>query len=61
MGVDYCGRGAIGALGDAKVTYAAGNDPGWSYCGAARAVDLQLLDGPDQGRDIYITERVARL
>jgi hypothetical protein len=58
MGVDYSGRGPIVALGDVKVTYATADDPGWRYCGAAGAITLQLLDGPDQGRDIYITEGV---
>ena len=59
MGVDYSGRGPILVLGDAKITYAATDDPGWAYCGAAGAVTLQLVDGPDQGRDIYITEGIA--
>ena len=59
MGVDYTGRGPIVALGDAKVTYATADDPGWAYCGAAGAVVLQLLDGPDQGRDVYIAEGLA--
>lgn len=59
MGVDYSGRGPILALGDAKVTYATTDDPGWAYCGAAGAITLQLLDGPDEGRDIYITEGIA--
>jgi hypothetical protein len=56
MGVDYTGHGAIVALGDAKITYAASDDRGWAYCGAAGALTLQLLDGPDQGRDIYMAE-----
>jgi hypothetical protein len=56
MGVDYTGHGAIVALGDAKITYATRDDPGWAYCGAAGALTLQLLDGPDQGRDIYMAE-----
>jgi hypothetical protein len=59
MGVDYSGRGSIIALGDAKITYATPEDPGWAYCGAAGAVTLQLIDGPDRGRDIYITEGIA--
>jgi hypothetical protein len=59
MGVDYSGRGPIVSLGDAKITYAATNDPGWAYCGAAGAVTLQLVDGPDEGRDIYIAEGIA--
>ncbi len=58
MGVDYSGRGPILALGDGKITYATTNDPGWAYCGAAGAITLQLLDGPDEGRDIYITEGI---
>jgi hypothetical protein len=59
MGVDYSGRGPILALGDAKITYSTTDDPGWAYCGAAGAITLQLVDGPDQGRDIYITEGIA--
>ena len=59
MGVDYSGRGPILALGDAKITYATADDPGWAYCGAAGAITLQLVDGPDEGRDIYITEGIA--
>lgn len=59
MGVDYSGRGPILALGDAKITYATTDDPGWAYCGAAGAITLQLVDGPDEGRDIYITEGIA--
>lgn len=59
MGVDYSARGPILALGDAKITYATTDDPGWAYCGAAGAITLQLVDGPDEGRDIYITEGVA--
>ena len=59
MGVDYSGRGPILALGDAKVTYSTAHDPGWAYCGAAGAVTLHLIDGPDEGRDIYITEGIA--
>jgi hypothetical protein len=59
MGVDYSGRGPIVALGDAKIAYATTDDPGWAYCGAAGAITLQLLDGPDRGRDIYITEGIA--
>ena len=59
MGVDYSGRGPIVALGDARVTYATTDDPGWAYCGAAGAVTLQLTDGPDEGRDVYIAEGIA--
>ena len=59
MGVDYSGRGPILALGDAKVTYATTDDAGWAYCGAAGAITLQLVDGPDQGRDVYIAEGIA--
>ena len=59
MGVDYSGRGPILALGDAKVTYATTEDAGWAYCGAAGAITLHLVDGPDQGRDIYIAEGIA--
>lgn len=59
MGVDYTGHGQLVALGDAKITYASANDPGWAYCGAAGAIDLQLLDGPDQGRDVYLAEGLA--
>jgi hypothetical protein len=59
MGVDYTGHGALVALGDAKITYATSDDPGWAYCGAAGALTLQLLDGPDQGRDIYMAEGLA--
>jgi hypothetical protein len=59
MGVDYTGSGPVFALGDAKITYSTQHDPGWAYCGAAGALVLQLTDGPDQGRDIYIAEGVA--
>jgi hypothetical protein len=56
MGVDYTGHGPIVALGNATVTYAAVRDPGWAYCGAAGAITIKLLDGPDQDRLVYITE-----
>ena len=59
MGVDYSGHGPILAFGDAKVTYATSTDAGWAYCGAAGALTLQLTDGPDQGRDVYITEGIS--
>ena len=59
MGVDYSGHGPILAIGDAKITYATTDDPGWAYCGAAGAVTLQLVDGPDESRDIYVTEGIA--
>ena len=59
QGVDYTGEGPIVALGDAKVTYATRKDPGWAYCGAEGALTLQLLDGPDQGHYVYVTEGVA--
>jgi hypothetical protein len=59
MGVDYSGSGAILALGDGRITYATRHDSGWAYCGASGAITLQLTDGPDQGRDIYISEGVA--
>jgi hypothetical protein len=59
MGVDYSGHGPIVALGDAKVTYATRDDPGWAYCGAAGAITIQLLDGPDQGRSIYVAEGIS--
>jgi hypothetical protein len=56
MGVDYSGHGQIVALGDAKITYATAADSGWAYCGGAGALTLDLTDGPDQGRLVYITE-----
>jgi hypothetical protein len=59
MGVDYTGAGPIVALGDAKITYATADDPGWAYCGAAGAVTMRLLDGPDQGREVYVTEGLS--
>ena len=59
MGVDYTGSGPILALGDARITYATPHDPGWAYCDAAGALILQLTNGPDQGRDIYLAEGVA--
>jgi hypothetical protein len=59
MGVDYSGHGPIVALGAAKVTYASHNDSGWAYCGAAGAITIELLDGPDQGRLVYIAEGIA--
>jgi hypothetical protein len=59
QGVDYSGHGPIVALGDAKVTYATAADSGWAYCGGAGAITLDLTDGPDRGRPVYITEGIS--
>jgi hypothetical protein len=55
MGVDYDGIGPIDALGAARVTFA-GSDPGWA---GGNSINYQLLDGPYQGRNVYVAEAVT--
>ncbi len=54
QGVDYAGRGAITAIGNAVVGYAS-SFPGWP----GNYIAYTLLDGPAAGRSIYLAEGVA--
>ncbi len=55
MGVDYAGSGPIGALGEAKITFAS-NVSGWEGGGC---VVYQLTSGPLAGKFIYHAEHVT--
>ena len=68
MGVDYTGTGPIGALGDATITLSTPYDPGWANLdgsafacagGHAGAVVYRLIDGPQTGRYVYVTEGIV--
>ena len=62
MGVDYTASGRIDALGDGIVTYSQAEGAGWGpyACsgGHGGAVVYRLVDGPDQGRFVYVTEGI---
>ncbi len=63
MGVDYSASGAIDAVGDGTITYAAAQGTGWGpfSCsgGGGGAVVEQLSDGSERGKWIYITEGIV--
>jgi hypothetical protein len=60
MGVDYDGVGEIDALGDAQITFAGTGIGGNWTCSTDEngAVVYQLLDGPDDGKYVYVAEDV---
>jgi hypothetical protein len=53
MGVDFGGSGPVYPLGDALITSATGNSPGWPGGGW---ITYRLTDGPDAGLVVYIAE-----
>jgi hypothetical protein len=57
MGVDYADNSPdpILAIGDAAISYA-GPDPGWEN---GYSVNYQLVDGPYQGRYMYVAESIV--
>jgi hypothetical protein len=63
MGVDYDGAGSIDALGDATITFAATGIGGNWVCSTKvnGGVVYRLIDGPDTGRYVYVTEDVIPL
>ena len=56
MGADYGGSGPIYALGNAVITNATGNSPGWPGGGW---ISYQLTDGPAKGLVVYVAEDVT--
>jgi hypothetical protein len=55
MGVDFGGAGPVYALGDAVITEATSESPGWPGGGW---ITYQLTDGPAAGRTVYLAEDV---
>jgi hypothetical protein len=56
MGADFGGSGPVYAIGDAVITNATGNSPGWPGGGW---ITYQLTDGPAKGLVVYLAEDVA--
>ena len=56
MGADFGGSGPIYAIGDAVITNAIGNSPGWPGGGW---ITYQLTDGPAKGLVVYVAEDVT--
>jgi len=56
MGADYGGSGPIYALGNAVITNATGDSPGWPGGGW---ITYQLTDGPAKGMVVYVAEDVT--
>jgi hypothetical protein len=56
MGVDFGGAGPVYALGDAVITNASGDDPGWPGGGW---ITYRLTSGPAEGLTIYLAEDVT--
>ena len=56
MGADFSGSGPVYALGDAVITGATGDSPGWPGGGW---ITYQLTDGPDAGLVVYLAEDVT--
>ncbi len=54
QGVDYCGSGPVYALGDGVVANL--YEPGWP---SGVFISYRLLDGPAQGRYVYVAENVT--
>ena len=65
MGVDYDGTGPIDVLGPGTVTYSVAGGAGWGLFsrsgGHGGAVVYRLVDGPDAGRYVYLTEGIVPL
>jgi hypothetical protein len=55
MGVDFGGSGPVYPIGDAVITNATGNSPGWPGGGW---ITYRLTDGPDAGLVVYVAEDV---
>ena len=55
MGADFGGMGPIYAIGNAIVTNATGNSPGWPGGGW---ITYQLTNGPAKGLQVYLAEDV---
>jgi murein DD-endopeptidase MepM/ murein hydrolase activator NlpD len=56
MGVDFTGSGPVYALGDAVITNATGESPGWPGGGW---ITYQLTGGPGAGLTVYVAEDVT--
>jgi murein DD-endopeptidase MepM/ murein hydrolase activator NlpD len=56
MGADFGGSGPIYAIGDAVITNATGDSPGWPGGGW---ITYQLTDGPAKGLMVYLAEDVT--
>jgi hypothetical protein len=56
MGVDFGGSGPVYALGDAVITNATADSPGWPGGGW---ITYQLTDGPAAGLQVYVAEDVT--
>jgi hypothetical protein len=56
MGADYGGSGPIYALGNAVITNATADSPGWPGGGW---ITYQLTDGPAKGLVVYVAEDVT--
>jgi hypothetical protein len=56
MGVDFGGSGRVYALGNAVITNAMANSPGWPGGGW---ITYQLTDGPASGLVVYLAEDVT--
>jgi len=56
MGVDFAGAGPVYALGNAVITNAMGNSPGWPGGGW---ITYRLTDGPAAGLMVFLAEYVT--
>jgi hypothetical protein len=56
MGADFGGSGPVYAIGDAVITNAIGNSPGWPGGGW---ITYQLTDGPAKGLVVFLAEDVT--
>ncbi len=56
MGVDFGGTGSIYAIGNATITNALGNTPGWPGGGW---ITYQLTSGPAKGLSVFVAEDVT--
>ena len=56
MGVDFAGGGPVYALGNAVITNAMGNSPGWPGGGW---ITYRLTDGPAAGLMVFLAEYVT--
>jgi hypothetical protein len=56
MGVDFGGAGPVYPLGDAVITNATSDSPGWPGGGW---ITYQLTDGPGAGLQVYVAEDVT--
>jgi len=56
MGADFGGSGPVYAIGDAVITNATGDSPGWPGGGW---ITYQLTDGPASGLVVYLAEDVT--